>query len=262
MLTPGQRRDGRRARRRRLVPRGAADARRVPDQAAAAVRARQRGRRAWCARPRGQRARRPATAWPPSACSAASPRWPWRPRILTFQLPRRARLRPGRRLVLNYHTAYFALEAARPAARGRDACSCTAPPAAWAPPRSRWPRASARARSRWCRATRRRRSRARPAPTRWCAPTAPGRTRPRSCPAAASTSCSTRWAATASPTACARCARAAARVVVGFTGGSIPEVKVNRLLLNNLEVVGAGWGAFVMSKPDAQRGDRRARSTS
>ena len=39
-------------------------------------------------------------------------------------------------------------------------------------------------------------------------------------------------------------------VVVGFTGGSIPEVKVNRLLLNNLEVVGAGWGAFVMSKPD------------
>jgi NADPH2:quinone reductase len=38
-------------------------------------------------------------------------------------------------------------------------------------------------------------------------------------------------------------------VVVGFTGGSIPEVKVNRLLLNNLEVVGAGWGAYAMSKP-------------
>jgi NADPH:quinone reductase len=35
-------------------------------------------------------------------------------------------------------------------------------------------------------------------------------------------------------------------VVVGFTGGSIPEVRVNRLLLNNVEVVGAGWGAFVM----------------
>ena len=33
-------------------------------------------------------------------------------------------------------------------------------------------------------------------------------------------------------------------VVVGFTGGSIPEVKVNRLLLNNTEVVGAGWGAL------------------
>jgi NADPH2:quinone reductase len=39
-------------------------------------------------------------------------------------------------------------------------------------------------------------------------------------------------------------------VVVGFTGGSIPEVRVNRLLLNNTEVVGAGWGAFVMSKPE------------
>jgi NADPH:quinone reductase len=42
-------------------------------------------------------------------------------------------------------------------------------------------------------------------------------------------------------------------VVVGFTGGSIPEVRVNRLLLNNTEVVGAGWGASVMSKPDAVR---------
>jgi NADPH:quinone reductase len=42
-------------------------------------------------------------------------------------------------------------------------------------------------------------------------------------------------------------------LVVGFTGGSIPEVKVNRLLLNNTEVVGAGWGAYVMSKPDVWR---------
>jgi NADPH:quinone reductase len=42
-------------------------------------------------------------------------------------------------------------------------------------------------------------------------------------------------------------------VVVGFTGGSIPEVKVNRLLLNNTEVVGAGWGAGVMGKPDVER---------
>jgi NADPH:quinone reductase len=38
-------------------------------------------------------------------------------------------------------------------------------------------------------------------------------------------------------------------VVVGFTGGAIPEVKVNRLLLNNVEVVGAGWGGFVLPKP-------------
>jgi NADPH:quinone reductase len=42
-------------------------------------------------------------------------------------------------------------------------------------------------------------------------------------------------------------------VVVGFTGGSIPEVKVNRLLLGNTEVIGAGWGAYVMPKPDLNR---------
>jgi NADPH2:quinone reductase len=42
-------------------------------------------------------------------------------------------------------------------------------------------------------------------------------------------------------------------VVVGFTAGSIPEVKVNRLLLNNTEIVGAGWGAYVMPKPDVNR---------
>jgi NADPH2:quinone reductase len=42
-------------------------------------------------------------------------------------------------------------------------------------------------------------------------------------------------------------------VVVGFTGGSIPEVRVNRLLLSNTEVIGAGWGAYVMGKPDLNR---------
>jgi NADPH2:quinone reductase len=42
-------------------------------------------------------------------------------------------------------------------------------------------------------------------------------------------------------------------IVVGFTGGSIPEVRVNRLLLNNVEVIGAGWGAYVMSKPEVTR---------
>src|SRR5215207_4899605 len=39
-------------------------------------------------------------------------------------------------------------------------------------------------------------------------------------------------------------------VVVGFTGGGIPEVKVNRLLLNNLDVVGAGWGAYITKRPE------------
>lgn len=47
-----------------------------------------------------------------------------------------------------------------------------------------------------------------------------------------------------------RCLRLDGRaVVVGFTAGSIPEVKVNRLLLNNIEVVGAGWGAYLASRP-------------
>ncbi len=38
-------------------------------------------------------------------------------------------------------------------------------------------------------------------------------------------------------------------LVIGFTAGSIPEVKVNRLLLNNISVVGVGWGAYAMSRP-------------
>ena len=50
-------------------------------------------------------------------------------------------------------------------------------------------------------------------------------------------------------------------VVVGFTAGSIPEVRVNRLLLNNTEVIGAGWGAYAMAKPEVNRehGDTLAR---
>jgi NADPH2:quinone reductase len=38
-------------------------------------------------------------------------------------------------------------------------------------------------------------------------------------------------------------------LVVGFTAGAIPEVKVNRLLLNNISVVGVGWGAWWMTQP-------------
>ncbi len=42
-------------------------------------------------------------------------------------------------------------------------------------------------------------------------------------------------------------------VVVGFTSGAIPEVKVNRLLLKNIAVVGAGWGGYVIRKPEIGR---------
>jgi NADPH2:quinone reductase len=30
-------------------------------------------------------------------------------------------------------------------------------------------------------------------------------------------------------------------------------VKVNRLLLNNTEVIGAGWGGYVLTKPEVNR---------
>src|SRR3712207_1691723 len=47
-------------------------------------------------------------------------------------------------------------------------------------------------------------------------------------------------------------------VVVGFTGGSIPEVKVNRLLLRNTEVIGAGWGAWITEDPQSHEQIGRA----
>lgn len=43
-------------------------------------------------------------------------------------------------------------------------------------------------------------------------------------------------------------------LVVGFASGQgIPEVKVNRLLLNNVDVRGVGWGGFAMTKPTYMR---------
>ncbi|SDD49866.1 NADPH2:quinone reductase [Geodermatophilus telluris] len=44
-------------------------------------------------------------------------------------------------------------------------------------------------------------------------------------------------------------AREGRLLVLGFTGGEIPTVKVNRLLLNNVSVVGVGWGAFWSGEP-------------
>src|SRR3954470_17069883 len=38
-------------------------------------------------------------------------------------------------------------------------------------------------------------------------------------------------------------------LVIGFTGGDIPSVKVNRLLLNNVDAVGVGWGAWSLTHP-------------
>ncbi|EID13980.1 Zn-dependent oxidoreductase [Mycobacterium xenopi RIVM700367] len=38
-------------------------------------------------------------------------------------------------------------------------------------------------------------------------------------------------------------------LVVGFTAGDIPTVRLNRLLLNNLDAIGVGWGAWAMAHP-------------
>ena len=43
-------------------------------------------------------------------------------------------------------------------------------------------------------------------------------------------------------------------LVVGFTAGEIPTVKVNRLLLRNTEVIGAAWGEWAWGNPGFMRG--------
>ncbi|MGX9789063.1 NADPH:quinone oxidoreductase family protein [Mycobacterium sp. MMS18-G62] len=41
-------------------------------------------------------------------------------------------------------------------------------------------------------------------------------------------------------------------LVIGFAAGGIPTVKVNRLLLRNVAVIGVGYGEYVNRKPGAQ----------
>jgi NADPH2:quinone reductase len=42
-------------------------------------------------------------------------------------------------------------------------------------------------------------------------------------------------------------------LVIGFTAGDIPTVRVNRLLLNNIDVRGVGWGAYTAKHPEGFR---------
>ena len=42
-------------------------------------------------------------------------------------------------------------------------------------------------------------------------------------------------------------------LVVVFATGEIPAVKVNRLLLNNIDIRGVGWGAYAMVRPGYMR---------
>ena len=259
MLTPGDGRARRGARGRRVLPRAAADARPVPDETAAAVRARQRGRRDRAQRTRRRARSSRAIAWPRSARSAASPRRPSHPSSSRSRSRPSSTSRRAPALILNYHTAYFALllrgrlqegetvlvhgaaggvgTAAIQVAKGLGAKTI-------ALVSSEAKRAVAEAAGADHDAAARRRLEGRGSA---------------SSPAAASTSCSTRSAAIASPTACARCARTAALVVVGFTGGSIPEVRVNRLLLRNTEVDRRRLGRLRDGQARAQPRDRRRR---
>ena len=51
-------------------------------------------------------------------------------------------------------------------------------------------------------------------------------------------------------------------LVIGFTAGSIPEVRVNRLLLGNISVVGVGWGAWWTGRGGPDRRSCAASGTS
>jgi NADPH:quinone reductase len=50
-------------------------------------------------------------------------------------------------------------------------------------------------------------------------------------------------------------------LVVGFTEGRIPSVQANRLLLRNVSVVGAAWGAFLAQEPSLMRETQAALDT-
>ncbi len=42
-------------------------------------------------------------------------------------------------------------------------------------------------------------------------------------------------------------------IVIGFAGGAIPSVSINRVLFRNISIVGAAWGEFLRSNPAVLR---------
>jgi NADPH:quinone reductase len=42
-------------------------------------------------------------------------------------------------------------------------------------------------------------------------------------------------------------------LVIGFAAGKIPTIKVNRLLLRNVGVIGVGWGEYFLTHPGAEQ---------
>lgn len=46
-------------------------------------------------------------------------------------------------------------------------------------------------------------------------------------------------------------------IIIGFAGGSIPTLAMNRVLFRNIDVVGAAWGAFLEKHPEIRAGTHR-----
>ena len=187
LMTGAGGRGGGRPRRRRVVPRGPADAGGVPGQAGPAVHARQRGR--WRGPQRSRERRRQARRPRGGVLHARRVRGGrGRAGVPHLQAPRRAGLRAGRRAGPQLPHGLLRAEAARAPGRGRDGARARrrgrrrdgGDPGRQGPGRDRL-------RGR----VERREGADRPRGGRGrgrCAPTAPGRTRPRKPPAAAWTS--------------------------------------------------------------------------
>ena len=230
--------------------------RRVPAQAAAPVRARQRGGRrgAERARRRGREGGRPRGRL---LHARRLRRGGHRPRVPHLPAVRRARLRAGRRADPQLPHRLVLAGDPRPPRRGRDRARARRrrrrrhglDPGGQGPRRAHDRRGLERRQGG--------RGARLPAPTRWCAPTGRGRTRPRSSPAAAWTWCSTRWAAIASPTACAPSREGGRLVVVGFTGGSIPEVQGQPAAPQQHRGGGRRLGRLRDEQAEPEPGDRR-----
>ena len=43
-------------------------------------------------------------------------------------------------------------------------------------------------------------------------------------------------------------------IIIGFAGGSIPTLAMNRVLFRNIDIVGAAWGAFLERHPEIRAG--------
>ena len=163
---------------------------------------------------------------------------------MVFPLPDSVTYEQGAALPMNYLTCHFALRERGRLRDGRDRARARARPAASAPRRCSWPPRGVPGSSRSCRRrTRREVARAAGAHEVVLADgfrdAVAGLTSGRGVDVVVDPVGGDRF------TDSLRSLAPGGRLlVIGFTAGSIPEVKVNRLLLGNISVVGVGWGAW------------------